>query len=55
MASDGDVRKAGKRGTWYTYDKKTLSDEIDAWLDKVPNTINGHDLPIQGARVIIAP
>lgn len=49
------VRKPGKQGLWYTKDPSELDEQLQDFLNQVPNQIDGLDLPIPGARVIIAP
>ncbi len=49
------IRAADHAGSWYESDAETLSAELDEWLDKVPDSIDGHTLPIPGARAVIAP
>jgi predicted class III extradiol MEMO1 family dioxygenase len=48
-------RIASHAGSWYTEDPKALSAELDRFLERVPNTIEAHPIPVPGARVIIAP
>ena len=49
-------REASHAGSWYSDDGETLTRQLDNWLDKVPDEIEGiGKLPIPGARVIIAP
>ncbi|KAI4097618.1 MAG: hypothetical protein LQ344_000351 [Seirophora lacunosa] len=50
------ARKASHAGSWYTDDGPTLSRQLQSWLDRVPNPIDGvGEIPKPGARVIIAP
>lgn len=49
------TRAASHAGSWYEEDPRTLSKQLDGWLSKVPENVKGDDLPIPGARVIIAP
>ena len=49
------IRAAKHAGSWYEEDPRTLSEQLDGWLSKVPDNVKGDDLPIPGARVIIAP
>ena len=49
------TRAASHAGSWYEEDPRTLSKQLDGWLSKVPANVKGDDLPIPGARVIIAP
>jgi predicted class III extradiol MEMO1 family dioxygenase len=48
-------REASHAGSWYVGDPDRLSAQLDEYLDKVPNTVDRVDVPIPGARVIIAP
>lgn len=49
-------REASHAGSWYSDDGETLTRQLDSWLDKVPDEVEGvGKLPIPGARVIIAP
>ncbi|PSR88802.1 MEMO1 family [Coniella lustricola] len=54
MASSG-TREATHAGSWYQSSAKTLSRQLDGWLDNVPASVDGKALPIPKARVIIAP
>lgn len=54
MASS-TTRRPGKQGEWYVGDAKRLSRQLDEFLDDVPSQIDGKELPVPGARVIIAP
>jgi predicted class III extradiol MEMO1 family dioxygenase len=49
------TRPASHAGSWYSNDSAKLSQELDIWLGRVPNTIEGVELPPKGARVILAP
>ena len=49
------TRAASHAGSWYTANPSELSKELEMYLSQVPQTIDGHSLPIAGARVIIAP
>lgn len=53
--SSREVRKPGKQGSWYVYDPEELADQLQSFLQAVPDQINGSSTPIPGARVIIAP
>lgn len=53
--SSREVRKPGKQGSWYLGDADNLSDQLEGFLKDVPNQIDGSDVPIPRARVIIAP
>ncbi|KAB5584979.1 MEMO1 family [Coniochaeta sp. 2T2.1] len=48
-------REASHAGSWYVGNPDRLSAQLDDYLDQVPNAIDGVDLPVPGARVIIAP
>ena len=48
-------REASHAGSWYVGNPDRLSAQLDDYLDKVPNAIDGVKVPIPGARVIIAP
>lgn len=50
-----EVRPATKAGSWYTDDPDELREELQEYLDQVPDSIDGKTLPIQGARVVISP
>lgn len=50
-----DVRPATKAGSWYTDDPDELREELEEYLDRVPDAVDGKSLPIPNARVIIAP
>ncbi|KAI9743661.1 MAG: hypothetical protein M1818_002977 [Claussenomyces sp. TS43310] len=49
------TRAASHAGSWYTSRPSALSAELDGWLAQVPDIIEGKSVPIEGARVIIAP
>ncbi|TRX91412.1 hypothetical protein FHL15_007636 [Xylaria flabelliformis] len=49
------VREAGKADSWYEGDPDVLSNQLDGFLNDVPASVNNSDLPISGAKVIIAP
>lgn len=49
------TRPATKAGSWYKRDPARLKQELQDYLARVPDTIDGQPLPVQGARVIIAP
>ncbi|KAM0282608.1 hypothetical protein ACHAQH_002978 [Verticillium albo-atrum] len=53
--SSRDVRKPGKAGSWYVADPNRLAQQLEGFLGDVPDQIDSSDLPITGARVIIAP
>lgn len=49
------TREASHAGSWYEGRADVLSRQLDEFLDKVPTTVDGKELPIPKARVIIAP
>lgn len=49
------TRGAGKADSWYEGDPEVLSDQLDGFLSDVPASLNDANLPISGAKVIIAP
>ncbi|CZS97807.1 hypothetical protein WAI453_008842 [Rhynchosporium graminicola] len=49
------TRSASHAGSWYSSRSSTLSNELEQWLAQVPDTIDGTQLPVPGARIIIAP
>ncbi|KAH6724740.1 MEMO1 family [Leptodontidium sp. MPI-SDFR-AT-0119] len=49
------TRAASHAGSWYSSRGTTLSNELDQWLAQVPDSIDGTQLPVPGARIIIAP
>lgn len=49
------TREASHAGSWYEGDPEELSTQLDDFLDRVPATLDGAELPIDNARVIIAP
>ena len=50
------TRQASHAGSWYTQQETTLSQQLDDWLAKVPETIQDvGSIPRPGARIIIAP
>ncbi|KAM7220807.1 Memo-like domain containing protein [Rhypophila decipiens] len=49
------TREASHAGSWYEDRPAKLASELDSYLSKVPDTIDGANLPVPGARVIIAP
>lgn len=55
MSSGANVRRATHAGSWYTSNPQKLSSELDSWLSNVPPSVDGKNVPIPGARVIIAP
>lgn len=54
MAQSG-TREATHAGSWYAGKADVLSDQLTEFLDEVPTTIDGKEVPITKARVIIAP
>lgn len=48
-------RDATHAGSWYESRPEVLSRQLDGFLEKVPSTIDGKQLPIPKSRVIIAP
>jgi predicted class III extradiol MEMO1 family dioxygenase len=51
----GRVRRAAKAGEWYFGDPAELAAKLQEYLDDVPDQINGSNLPIPGARIVISP
>lgn len=49
------TREAAHAGSWYEDSPGVLSRQLDDFLSKVPTSIDGKELPISKARVIIAP
>lgn len=50
------AREASHAGSWYSDDEETLTRQLDHWLSRVPDEIEGvGNLPVPGARIIIAP
>ena len=49
------TRQASHAGSWYSSSSAKLSSELEQWLDQVPSSVGDGDVPISGARVIIAP
>ncbi|KAL7961136.1 MEMO1 family [Trichoderma compactum] len=50
-----DTRPASKAGSWYEKNPATLAGVLDDYLATVPKSVDDSSLPIQGARIIIAP
>jgi predicted class III extradiol MEMO1 family dioxygenase len=48
-------RLPGKQGSWYLEDPAALRAQLKGFLDRVPAQLDGVDLPIPRARIIIAP
>ncbi|KAL4878369.1 MEMO1 family [Aspergillus karnatakaensis] len=50
------TRAASHSGSWYSDDRRVLTNQLDQWLAQVPDNIERlGSLPIPGARIIIAP
>jgi hypothetical protein len=49
------TRAASHAGSWYNASPSILSSDLDKWLAKAAKDSKEMDLPIPGARVIIAP
>lgn len=49
------TRPAKKAGTWYEKDATVLKNELEGYLEIVPDSVDGAPVPIPGARVVIAP
>lgn len=49
------TREATHADSWYEGRPKVLSHQLQEFLDDVPTTVDGKQLPIAKARVIIAP
>ena len=49
------TREASHAYSWYDGDPTSLSDQLDSFLEEVPDSINGNSLPIARAKVVIAP
>ena len=55
MAQRG-TREASHADSWYDGDPTSLTQQLDDFLADVPSSVDNHnDLPISGAKVIIAP
>ncbi|KAL6887683.1 UPF0103 domain-containing protein [Trichoderma longibrachiatum] len=50
-----ETRPASKAGSWYKDDPDELMQDLDKFLAKVPETVDGSPVPIPGARIIVAP
>ncbi|KAL1924201.1 uncharacterized protein VTP21DRAFT_7236 [Calcarisporiella thermophila] len=49
-------REASHAGSWYTASGSKLNRELENWISHVPDeTEDGVDIPVKGARAIIAP
>jgi MEMO1 family protein len=65
MANKQVIREDSHAGSWYTASGPQLSSQLEGWLAAVQAPINGigersknlsvAELPVQGARMIIAP
>ncbi|KAI5462145.1 MEMO1 family [Mariannaea sp. PMI_226] len=49
------TRPAAKAGSWYESDPVVLKDMLGSFMAEVPEAIAGTSLPIQSARIVIAP
>ncbi|KAI6769779.1 hypothetical protein HG530_004408 [Fusarium avenaceum] len=49
------TRPADKAGTWYDDDAKKLEAQLKGFLAAVPESVDGVSLPVNGARIVIAP
>lgn len=49
------TRGATHAGSWYDSRPEVLSRQLDGFLEKVPTTVDGKQLPVPKSRVIIAP
>ncbi|KAI0598459.1 MEMO1 family [Biscogniauxia sp. FL1348] len=49
------TREASHAYSWYEGDPDTLSKQLDGFLADVPNSINNSNVPITGAKIVIAP
>ncbi|KAI1090218.1 UPF0103-domain-containing protein [Rostrohypoxylon terebratum] len=49
------TREASHADSWYDGDPESLSSQLDEFLSRVPDSIDGGGLPIPGAKVVIAP
>lgn len=49
------TRAATHAGSWYTANSSKLSAQLDKWLADVVKESKEKELPIPGARIIIAP
>ncbi|KAK2858429.1 hypothetical protein FQN49_004743 [Arthroderma sp. PD_2] len=50
------VRRPSHAGSWYSDNGPMLQNQIDKWMEEVPDTLDGlGSLPVPGARMIIAP
>ncbi|KAJ0300262.1 Protein memo1 [Colletotrichum fioriniae] len=50
-----DTRPQEKAGSWYLDEPTELREQLNDFLSDVPDQIEGNDLPVPGARIIIAP
>lgn len=50
-----NTRPPGKQGSWYLRDPEKLQEQLEGFLAQVPDQIDESELPIPGARIIIAP
>ncbi|KAM0365624.1 hypothetical protein ACHAO7_010065 [Fusarium culmorum] len=49
------TRPAQKAGTWYEDDPSVLKKQLESYLAAVPESIDGVPVPVNGARIVIAP
>ncbi|KAM0231137.1 hypothetical protein ACHAPO_008753 [Fusarium lateritium] len=49
------TRPAQKAGTWYEDDPAVLKEQLESYLAAVPESVDGVPLPVNGARIVIAP
>ena len=49
------VREADHAGSWYTDNGQHLAQQLDHWLDQVPDDLGAGKLPLPGSRAVLAP
>lgn len=50
------VREASHAGSWYSGNRQQLAQQLDEWLDQVPEQpLSDGKLPLSGARAVISP
>lgn len=49
------TRPAGKAGSWYPRALDDLEGQLNGYLAKVPENVDGSPVPIADARIVIAP
>ncbi|KAF7544125.1 hypothetical protein G7Z17_g10201 [Cylindrodendrum hubeiense] len=49
------TRPAGKAGAWYNGSPTRLKRQLEEFMETVPDSIDGVQVPIPGARIVIAP